>query len=76
MPSAKRPITTIAGKAPRPTFSKPNANAASPTPVIAKPLRSKGRRPASFRSATTRLTSAIPSKPIGMLMKKIHRHDA
>ena len=53
LPSA---ATRRLGSAPRPTFSKPKASVASPTPVSAKPARSNGRRPASLRSPTSRLT--------------------
>ena len=64
------------GNAPRPTFSNPKARLARPIPVKAKPARSNGRRPVSFKSPTKRLTSTIPRTPIGILMKKIQRHDA
>ena len=52
------------------------ARLASPMPVSAKPLRSSGRRPVSFKSETNMLTSTMPNTPIGMLMKNIQRHEA
>ena len=56
-------MTAPAGNAPRPTFSKPKANVASPIPVSAKPRKSNGRRPVSLRSPMRRLTSDDPQDP-------------
>jgi hypothetical protein len=74
-PTVSNAATRMLGSAPRPTFSKPNARVASPTPVSAKPPKSNGRRPLSFRSPTSKLTRTMPRTPIGMLTKKIQRHD-
>ncbi len=75
-PRASRPNVTKIGTSPRPIVSKANIALASPIPVSTKPGRSNGRTVVSRRFSMNRLTSTTPSTPIGMLMKKIQRHEA